>query len=152
MDLQPVPKNSLVGHVVDRIRGLIEQGQLQAGDRLPTETELVTKLGVSRGALREAVRRQDQLRYSEPPDWIIPVRHALGAALMQSGRFDEAERVYREDLVRLPDNGWSLFGLARSLELQGKEAEAEKVRARWQEAWRDADVQLSASCFCQPGV
>ncbi|MFO0889222.1 MAG: hypothetical protein U0790_08790 [Isosphaeraceae bacterium] len=102
--------------------------------------------------LREAVRRQDQLRYSEPPDWIIPVRHALGAALMQSGRFDEAEKVYREDLARLPGNGWSLFGLARSLELQGKAAEAEKVRAEWQEVWRDADVQLSASCFCQPGV
>ena len=70
--------------------------------------------------LREAVRCQDLLRYSEPPDWILPVRHALGAALLQSGRFEEAERVYRDDLERLPENGWSLFGLARSLELQGK--------------------------------
>jgi Flp pilus assembly protein TadD len=65
-------------------------------------------------ALREAVRREDALRYSEPPDWLIPVRHALGAALVQSGRYGEAERVYRDDLGRHPENGWSLFGLARS--------------------------------------
>jgi tetratricopeptide (TPR) repeat protein len=102
--------------------------------------------------LREAVRSQDLLRYSEPPDWILPARHALGAALLQSGRFEEAERVYRDDLERLPGNGWSLFGLARSLELQGKDAEVQRVRARWEEVWQDADVTLSSSCFCQPGV
>jgi tetratricopeptide (TPR) repeat protein len=102
--------------------------------------------------LREAVRRMDLLRYSEPPDWIIPVRHALGAALMQSGRIAEAERVYRDDLGRHPDNGWSLFGLSRSLELQGKNAEASQFRARWDDVWRDADVILSSSCFCMPGI
>lgn len=102
--------------------------------------------------LREAVKRQDQLRYSEPPDWIQPVRHALGAALMQSGRFAEAEQVYREDLERQPDNGWSLFGLMQSLQMQGNNDEAAKVRARWQEVWKEADVTLSSSCFCQPGI
>jgi len=103
-------------------------------------------------ALREAVRREDALRYSEPPDWIIPVRHALGAALMQSGRHAEAEQVYRDDLNRHPENGWSLFGLARSLELQGKTDEASRVRTRFDKAWADADIKLSSSCFCQPGV
>jgi tetratricopeptide (TPR) repeat protein len=103
-------------------------------------------------ALREAVRREDALRYSEPPDWIIPVRHSLGAALMQSGRHAEAEGVYRDDLNRHPENGWSLFGLARSLELQGKTDEAARVRQRFEKVWSDADVKLSASCFCQPGV
>jgi tetratricopeptide (TPR) repeat protein len=103
-------------------------------------------------ALREAVRREDALRYSEPPDWIIPVRHSLGAALMQSGRYADAERVYRDDLTRHPENGWSLFGLARSLELQGKPDQAGPVRARFEKTWIDADVKLTASCFCQPGV
>jgi tetratricopeptide (TPR) repeat protein len=102
--------------------------------------------------LREAVRCQDLLRYSEPPDWILPARHALGAALLRSGRFEDAERVYRDDLERLPGNGWSLFGLARCLDLQGKGAEAQRVRARWSEVWRDADVTLSSSCFCLPGI
>jgi tetratricopeptide (TPR) repeat protein len=71
--------------------------------------------------LREAVNAEDALRYSEPPDWILPARHSLGAALVQERRFAEAEQVYRDDLVRLPENGWSLFGLAQSLHRQGKE-------------------------------
>lgn len=103
-------------------------------------------------ALREAVRREDALRYAEPPDWSIPVRHALGAALIRSDLYGEAERVYRDDLERNPENGWSLFGLARSLELQGKADEARRVRARFAKAWADADVKLSSSCFCQSGV
>jgi predicted amidohydrolase/tetratricopeptide (TPR) repeat protein len=103
-------------------------------------------------ALREAVKREDALRYAEPPDWIIPVRHALGAALVQSRRYGEAEQVYRDDLKRHPENGWSLFGLARCLELNGNAEEAKSVRARFEKAWVDADIKLSSSCFCQPAL
>src|SRR5438128_7079325 len=102
-------------------------------------------------ALREAVGREDRLRYIEPPDWIQPVRHALGAALMDAGRHAEAEAVYREDLARYPENAWSLYGLARSLRLQGKRDEAAAVSARFQKAWQHADVKLSSSCFCLDG-
>jgi Flp pilus assembly protein TadD len=102
--------------------------------------------------LREAVRREDALRYDEPPDWILPVRHALGAALLQAGRAAEAEAVYRADLVKIPENGWSLFGLARSLRLQDKNEEAAELEARFGKVWEKADVKLASSCFCQPGV
>ena len=54
---------------------------------------------------------------------------------MQAGRFAEGEQVYRDDLARLPENGWSLFGLARSLELQHKSDEAALVEARFQKLW-----------------
>jgi tetratricopeptide (TPR) repeat protein len=101
--------------------------------------------------LHEAVRREDQLRYDEPPDWIHPVRHVLGATLLQEGRFDEAEQVYREDLRRLPENGWSLFGLSRVLELKGKQAEAAEIKTRFASIWQHADTRLSSSCFCLPG-
>jgi len=60
--------------------------------------------------------------------------------------------VFREDLRRLPDNGWSLFGLGRALRLQGKEAEAAVVEARFNAVWSGADIELKSSCFCQPGV
>ncbi|HKQ97468.1 MAG TPA: hypothetical protein VJV75_06315 [Candidatus Polarisedimenticolia bacterium] len=103
-------------------------------------------------ALQRGVAAEDQLHYDEPPDWILPVRHALGAALLEAGRAVEAEKVYREDLRRLPDNGWSLFGLTRSLALQGKTREAKEVQARFDEVWSGADVTLKSSCFCQPGV
>ena len=70
---------------------------------------------------------------------------------MDAGRQAEAEAVYREDLVRYPENGWSLYGLARSLRLQGKGDEASAVSARFQKAWQHADVKLSSSCFCLDG-
>jgi tetratricopeptide (TPR) repeat protein len=103
-------------------------------------------------AMREAVRREDALRYDEPPDWIQPSRHALGAALLQSGKPAEAEAVYRADLEKLPRNGWSLYGLARSLRLQRKDDEAEVVEAQLKDVWKNADLQLTSSCLCQPGA
>ena len=109
------------------------------------------KLDEGLSQLRTAVSAEDALRYDEPPGWILPVRHSLGANLMQAGRFAEAEQVYRDDLARLPENGWSLFGLARSLELQKRGDEAAVVEARYHKIWSNADVQITSSCLCQPG-
>jgi tetratricopeptide (TPR) repeat protein len=96
---------------------------------------------------REAARIEDTGIYFEPPKWYYPVRHSLGAALIKAGRFPEAERVYREDLRRFPNNGWALFGLAQALRAQGKSAEADRVEAQFRTAWRAADVTLTASRF-----
>jgi tetratricopeptide (TPR) repeat protein len=97
--------------------------------------------------LRKAVELEDALRYSEPPDWALPARHALGAVLLEANRAAEAEKVYREDLDRHRDNGWSLMGLAQALEAQGKTSEANSVRERFDEAWKSADVTLAGSRF-----
>ena len=78
------------------------------------------------------------------------VRHALGATLLKEEQAEEAEKIYREDLARQPNNGWSLYGLSRALRLQGKDDEAEKTAAKFRESWKDADIQISSSCFCQP--
>ncbi len=102
--------------------------------------------------LREAVRVEDGLRYNEPPDWMQPVRHTLGAVLLRAAKYRDAEAVYRADLARYPENGWSLFGLGRSLRLQHKDEEAAKVEERFQKAWAGADVKLGSTCYCQPGV
>ena len=110
------------------------------------------KLEAALAALRTAIKAEDELRYDEPPGWILPVRHALGAVLMVNDRLGEAEQVYRDDLARLPDNGWSLFGLAEALTLQGKHEEAAGARSRFRSMWRDADIQIASSCLCQPGV
>jgi len=71
----------------------------------------------------------------------------LGAVLLQAGRASEAEAVYWEDLRRYPHNGWSLFGLAQSLRKQGKNEEAALAEQRFQKAWAQADVKLTASRF-----
>jgi tetratricopeptide (TPR) repeat protein len=101
--------------------------------------------------LRTAVSAEDALRYDEPPGWILPVRHSLGANLLQAKRYSEAEQVYRDDLVRVPENGWALFGLARSLEMQHKNEQAAEVEARFQRIWSKADMEITSSCLCQPG-
>jgi tetratricopeptide (TPR) repeat protein len=99
-------------------------------------------------SLASAIEREDKLRYSEPPDWFVPTRHALGAVLLHDGQPAEAEKVYREDLRRWPNNGWSLFGLAASLEAQGKKDEAIVVKKQFTEVWKHADVKIPSSCFC----
>lgn len=95
--------------------------------------------------LDAAVRRQDALRYDEPPPWYYPVRQSLGAALLAAGRPADAERVYRDDLLRNPHNGWSLYGLAQALRAQHKDdADA---RRQFGAAWSRADVTLTSSRF-----
>jgi tetratricopeptide (TPR) repeat protein len=96
---------------------------------------------------REAAAIEDAGLYFEPPKWYYPIRHSLGAALLKAGQYTEAERVYREDLRRFPENGWSLFGLAQALRAQGKSKEAAAVDERFRRAWADADVTLLASRF-----
>jgi len=101
--------------------------------------------------LRAAIQKEDALKYDEPPGWLIPVRHSLGAVLMKQKRFAEAEQVYREDLARLPENGWSLLGLAESLRKQRKNAdEASRTQARFERIWAKADLPIKSSCLCQP--
>ncbi len=102
--------------------------------------------------LEQAVKIEDGDRYDEPPDWLQPVRHTLGAVLLRAGRATDAERVYREDLVRWPGNGWALWGLARSLERQGRDDDARAVKARFEKAWARADVKLDTTCLCLPGI
>jgi tetratricopeptide (TPR) repeat protein len=97
--------------------------------------------------LEEAVRLENELRYDEPPPWGSPMRQALGAVLLDAGRPADAERVYLEDLEHYPENGWSLFGLEKSLRAQGKAEAAAAVAARLKEAWANADVTLTASRF-----
>ncbi len=93
--------------------------------------------------LWDAVDAEDTLPYSEPPLSISPVRENLGGALLRDGQFVEAEKTFREDLRRNPGSGRSLFGLTTALEKQGRQDEAEKVRKRFVEAWKYADIQLT---------
>lgn len=95
--------------------------------------------------LRRAAEIEDGLTYGEPPEWTVPVRHDLGAALLAAGRPAEAERVYREDLQRFPRNGWSLMGLSEALRAGGRKGEAERVAAEFRRAWTASDLSIRSS-------
>jgi tetratricopeptide (TPR) repeat protein len=103
-------------------------------------------------ALEQAVEVEDTLSYGEPPQWLQPTRHTLGAVYLSAGRFEDAERVYREDLKKWRENGWSLYGLSRALEGQGKTAEAAEVTGRYEAAWAKADEPTTTSCKCIPSI
>lgn len=96
-------------------------------------------------SLRRAAQRQDELTYSEPPPWYLPVRDALGRAQLRAGKPADAQRTYEHQLGETPKSGWTLFGLAQSLEAQGKDASG--VETRFDESWSRADVELTGSVF-----
>ena len=101
--------------------------------------------------LRAAIQKEDALKYDEPPGWLIPVRHSLGAVLMKQQRFAEAEQVYRDDLARWPENGWSLLGLSESLRKQNKNRdEVAETQSKFKKVWAKADLTITTSCLCQP--
>ncbi|MFS8063829.1 MAG: hypothetical protein ACMG5Z_04490 [Luteimonas sp.] len=98
-------------------------------------------------ALRDAVAAEDALNYAEPPDWLLPVRPYLGAALLDAGRAQDAVAIYQQDLAKYPENGWSLFGLAQAQRKLGEAKAAEESARRHAAAWQWADMPLTASRF-----
>jgi tetratricopeptide (TPR) repeat protein len=108
--------------------------------------------------LRRSVELDDNLPYDEPWGWMQPTRHALGALLLEQGRVEEAEEVYRADLgldptlpraCQHPENVWSLHGFHECLMRLGKTAEAALIHQRLELASAWADVPIRSSCFCR---
>ena len=108
--------------------------------------------------LRASIALDDGLPYDEPWGWMQPTRHAYGALLLEQGRVEEAEAVYRADLgldgslaraYQHPDNVWSLHGFHECLTSLGRDAEADIVKQRLGLALARTDVPVRASCYCR---
>ena len=84
---------------------------------------------------RRAVAIEATLPYQEPPYWYYPVNQSLGAALYQAGRPAEAAEAFRYALVQTPNNGWALYGLARSEAAQDHADEAAAAESALKTAW-----------------
>jgi tetratricopeptide (TPR) repeat protein len=96
-------------------------------------------------AFERAVALDDALVIDDPEPLPFAARHWLGAALIEAGRFTDAERAYRADLSRHPHNGWSLVGLQQALRAQGKATR--EVDDDLRRSWARSDVTLRASRF-----
>lgn len=145
----------------DAVKAIADSGEVKGGGRVSVDeilslaaTTLQGEIAARRGdydeavaLLEEAVRIQDNLAYTEPPPWHYPTRQSLGAVLLEAGRPEEAEAVYKADLKNWTENGWSLYGLMTSLRDQGKSREADLVEKRFLKAWVRSDVALNASRF-----
>jgi tetratricopeptide (TPR) repeat protein len=146
--LQAIAKDPAMEKVVlfdiNRADRVLDVAQNMLAGEIALSTKQ-TKAGLD--FLRKAVASEDLLNYNEPPDWPLPVRPYLGAALLDAGRAKEAVAVYEQDLKRFPENGWSLYGLAQAqkkLKLKDAAADSERRQAA---AWQWADVKLVASRF-----
>jgi tetratricopeptide (TPR) repeat protein len=118
------------------------------------ELALIGEIHEAEGDLESAIEAysaavviEDQNNYTEPPSWLQPMRHYLGAALIDANDPIKAEVVFRRDLSWHKNNGWSLFGLWKSLEMQGKSEEAEQIFNDYEQSWVDSDVILTRSRF-----
>jgi tetratricopeptide (TPR) repeat protein len=110
------------------------------------------------GQLRRAIALDDGLAFDEPWGWMQPARHAYGALLLEQGRVEEAEAVYRADLGldgtlprprQHPANVWSLHGYHECLTRLGKLEQAAATGRQLRIALEDADVPIGASCYCR---
>jgi tetratricopeptide (TPR) repeat protein len=120
------------------ITGAILQAEIaRSEDRLGEAVEL----------LEGAVTIEDNLRYDEPEPLNFSTRHWLGSALLDAGRPDDAERVFRAELEDHPNNGWSLTGLRLALLALNREAQADQVEADLHRAWAAADTWVRRPHF-----
>ncbi|KAK4508014.1 hypothetical protein PRZ48_001749 [Zasmidium cellare] len=111
--------------------------------------------------LRKAIDLSDNLPYDEPWGWMQPPRHAYGALTLEQGNVEEALAVYKADLglddtlpraLRHPNNIWALHGYHECLKRLVRTAEAEDVSKQLEQMKADADVSVTASCFCRREV
>lgn len=125
------------------------------------EAEVQYRLGNHEAAfrsLRNAIKHEDSLIYSEPWAWMLPSRHALGALLLEQGHVEDAARAYAEDLGldgdtdsahHHPNNIWGLHGYHECLTRLGRVAEAHIIKQMLTKASAMADVPVASSCFCR---
>ena len=103
------------------------------------------KYSESISLLREAIEIEDGLNYNEPPDWFFSVRHHLGAIQIEAGLYNDAVSTYKEDLLRLPKNGWALHGLKLAYENLNKQDKVKEVELLRKQSWENADIVLTTS-------
>ena len=157
IDAARISRSSLATVVDDeRARALVMAGGTSTAQGLleialaHLDAELAFVSGDEQAAvesLEQATNLHAALPYMEPPPWYAPPRQALGALLLDLGRPDEAEAVYRADLAQYPKNGWSLLGLSQALRARGESARADWARQGFERAWARAEVELNRSSF-----
>jgi tetratricopeptide (TPR) repeat protein len=122
---------------------LLKESKVPAQEVLRiARTVILARVAQAKGDHRTAIARfeqaavlQDELPYTEPPYWYYPIRQSLAAALLQAGRYAEAERQFQRALRRAPSNGWSYYGLAELYRSRGNTSAARKAEADLAKTW-----------------
>lgn len=81
LKLVPVQKQRVYQMIIEQIKTSIERGELNPGDRLPSERDLAEALSVSRSAVREAISVLESAR-------IVKISQGIGVFLKEDRNKD----------------------------------------------------------------
>lgn len=94
------------------------------------------------GLLKDAVKKEHALGYTEPPYYARPVEESLGYAYLHAHAWELAREAFHQELQVRPKSGFALYGIARSYQLQGWATEATEAYEQFLTAWQHADEDL----------
>lgn len=120
LQLKPIPRRSSVDQVVERIRDVITEQKLAAGERLPGELELVEQLQVSRPVLREALARLQGLG-------LIEIQRGNGTFVASRDRLANCVQLLRTAVTLAPRELLSYAELRAAMEVQAVRQAAERA-------------------------
>ncbi len=116
---QPIVSTKLYQQVINQIKGMIYNKTLKKGDKLPSERDMAVIFGVSRTAIREALRSLEMLGLTES-------RQGEGTFVAPS--FPESKMFEPLSLVfMLEDNTMELMAVRSMLEIECAGFAAESI-------------------------
>jgi DNA-binding FadR family transcriptional regulator len=160
-ELAGVRRGSLVDEVIERLRGQISSGQWPVGERIPPESELIERLQVGRGTLREAVKalaHAGLLEVRQGDGTYVKTRSELAGALRR--QIARSTDMHVQEVRRALEAQAALLAATRRTEedlaacesaLAARDAAAQVGAALgrwdlgWGEAWVRADVRFHQS-------
>jgi len=114
------------------VKSILETARLVAIGRI---ADASGDLDTAAAAYEEAIAIEDKLSYTEPPYWYYPVRQSLGGVRLRQGRLDDAERAFRDSLVRVRNNAWAIAGLVEVYKRKGDRNGEAAARRAYARAW-----------------
>ncbi|MGH7494724.1 MAG: tetratricopeptide repeat protein [bacterium] len=92
--------------------------------------------------LQQAVAKEKEVGYEEPPPYVRPALESLGRAYLRAGQWELAGAAYRDELALRPNSGHALFGIAQSYAHAGRHVEAAQAFESFLASWSYADEEL----------
>jgi tetratricopeptide (TPR) repeat protein len=92
--------------------------------------------------LNEAIEKEKNLGYWEPPHYTRPVLESLGAAYIRAGNLSEARSAYERVLRLRPNSGFAYLDIADTYAKAGEKEKAAEFYRQFLKAWSNADKNL----------
>jgi GntR family transcriptional repressor for pyruvate dehydrogenase complex len=148
---RPIVTTSAAKQIAEHLRSAILDGEIKGEERLPTESELAARYGVSRPTVREALKRL------AAQNLISSRRGPTGGTFVNSLRLEDlAENIASSATMLVSLGGVRMDDIAQArIELEGlccrlaaKNATEEVVAALGEVLKRQRDSQISDEEFC----